>query len=161
MTWPVPGTPSQAPHSWFEEPLSFFFFLSSFCFFPHFWCRLKSALTAPSTSLRICDPSGFIHYWLCLPKGKLSAGPPNRERFNTRMHTLISDRCWSLGTPEGELRHPLGKLLVQTRWACRCPGSVAERPRCWETCLAQGPLPHTRLSHTCPASWQHSEQHCL
>lgn len=93
--------------------------------FPHFWCGLKSTLTAPSTSWRISDPSVFIHYWLCLPKGKLSAGSPNSERFNTWMQKLISDRCWSLGTTEGELRHSLGKLLVQTDGSCRCPGSMA------------------------------------
>ena len=131
---------------------SFFFF--ALLFFSHFWCRLKYALTAPSTSLRIFDPSVFIHYWLCLPKGKLSAGSQNSELFNTRMQTLISDRCWSLGTTEGELRHWLGKLPVQTHWSCRCPGSVAERPQRWEKCLVQGQLPkYTGFLTHAPASW--------
>lgn len=48
-------------------------------------------------SLKTFDPTVFIHYWLCLPKGKLSAMPQSSEICNTLMPSMISGRCELLG----------------------------------------------------------------
>lgn len=119
--------------------------------FSHFWCGLKSVLTARSNSLRIFDPWVFIHYWLCLPKGKLSAG------LRTVSALIRGCICWSL-TDVGLWEQQKGSYVIRLG-SCLCklilqvPGRRGvSGPQCWEKCLVQGQLPkYYGFSHTSPS----------